>query len=137
MDLMDTYREKVIMSYFYLKTTQEDLLDRIINVGMAGEYREIGETFSPDDHYKFDILQFRNTEDITLNTLIHLYDEMEEAKDLLINVNAITEEEIISVMPLWLDLMGIYDGVDEDDEFEEYDDLEDFENLEDFEDWDE
>lgn len=134
---MEIYKEKVIMSYLCIKTHQEDLMDRIINVGMEGEYKEIGETFSPEDSYVFDILQFRNTEDITLNTLIALYDEMEKAKELIRNVNAISDEEIAAVFPDWLDLITPYYGEDdEDDEFEELNDLENFDNWEDWEDGD-
>lgn len=128
---MDTYREKIIMSYLCIRSAQEDLMDRIVNVGMAGEYKEIGETFSIEDSYEFDIVQFRDTDDITLNTLIHLFDEMEIAKDLIVNVHVITDDEIAEVVPLWLDSVGMYD--DEEDEFEDFDDLEDYENWEDFE----
>lgn len=128
---MDTYREKIIMSYLCIRSAQEDLMDRIVNVGMAGEYKEIGETFSIEDSYEFDIVQFRDTDDITLNTLIHLFDEMEIAKDLILNVHVITDDEIAEVVPLWLDSVGMYD--DEEDEFEDFDDLEDYENWEDFE----
>lgn len=63
---MDTYREKIIMSYLYIKTTQEDLMGRIVNFGMAGEYREISKAFSPMDCYEFAMIQFRDTGDITL-----------------------------------------------------------------------
>jgi len=133
---METYREKVIMSYFGIKTSQEDLLDRIINVGMEGEYKEIGKTFSPEDSYVFDIVQFRNTDDITLNTLLALYDAMEKAKDLIINVNAITEEEISAVFPAWLDLMNHYYGDDDEMDDDDFNDLENLDTLEDWEDLD-
>ncbi len=133
---MDTYREKVIMSYLYIRTAQEDLMDRIVNVGMAGEYQDIGKTFSPDDYYDFDIVQFRDTDDVTLNTLLNLFDEMEAAKDLIKNVNAITDEEIAAVFPDWLDIINPYYSENGEDGFEEYDDLDDFENSEDAEDWD-
>lgn len=131
---MDTYREKLIMSYLCIKTSQEDLMDRIVNVGMAGEYHDIGKTFSPEDSYEFDILQFRNTEDITLNTLIHLFDEMEDAKETIKNVNAITDEEIAEVLPEWLALIGFDQYDDDDDELDGYNDLEDSENWEEWDD---
>lgn len=131
---MDVYREKLIMSYLYIRTSQEDLMDRIVNVGMSGEYQDIGKTFSPDDFYEFDIVQFRNTEDVTLNTLIHLFDEMEDAKETIKNVNAISDEEIDIVLPEWLALIGFYQY--DDDEFDDYNDFEDSENFEDSEDWD-
>lgn len=130
---METYREKVIMSYLGIKTSQEDLMDRIINVGMEGEYKEIGKTFSPEDSYVFDILQFRNTDDITLNTLLALYDDMEQAKDLILNVNAITEEEIAEVFPAWLDLITPYYG--DEEEFDQDDGFIDLENYDNWEDW--
>lgn len=134
---MDTYREKLIMSYLCIKTSQEDLMDRIINVGMAGEYQEIAETFSAEDSYVFDIVQFRDTGDITLNSLIHLFDEMENAKDLIRNIHAITDEEIATVVPQWLDSIGFYEQDEDEDEFkglDDSDDYEDYENWEDLED---
>ena len=131
---MDTYRQKVILSYLCIRTSQEDLMDRIINVGMSGEYQDIGKTFSPEDSYEFDIVQFRDTGDITLNTLIRLFDEMEDAKELIKNIHVITDEEIGQVLPEWLALIG-FDQY-EDDDFDENSNVEDSENLEDWEDWD-
>lgn len=132
---MDPYREKIILSYLCIRTSQEDLMDRIVNVGMAGEYKEIGKSFSVDDTYEFDILQFRNTEDVSLNTLVRLFDELEAAKDTIRNIHALTDSEIASLLPEWLAILGV-DQDDEDDDLDDYNDLEDFENWEDSEDWD-
>lgn len=132
---MDEYRQKLIMSYLLLETAQEDLIDRIINVGMAGEYKEIGDTFSVNDHYAFDVVQFRGTDDFNLNLLLDLYDEMENSMDLIMSVNSITEEEIEEVWPDWLELTN---PDFEDESLESYEDSDDEENpnLEDFDNFD-
>lgn len=103
---MDTYREKIIMSYLYMQSTRDGLLDNIINVAMSGEYKSISETFSLGDSYEFDLLQFRDTDDISLNKLIDVYDEMDAAMDTIINLNVITDEEIEEVEKDWMDLMA-------------------------------
>jgi len=65
-----------------------------------------------------------------------LYDAMEKAKDLIINVNAITEEEISAVFPAWLDLMNHYYGDDDEMDDDDFNDLENLDTLEDWEDLD-
>lgn len=134
---MDTYREKIIMSYLYMQSMRDGLLDNIINVAMSGEYKSISETFSLGDSYEFDLLQFRDTDDISLNRLIDVYDEMDATMDSLINLNVITEEEIEAVEKDWMDLMAmeIMDDVDElleDSDFEEEEIWEEF-GYDDFE----
>src|SRR5690554_698835 len=112
---MDRYREKIIMSYLYLQSMRDGLMDNIINLAMAGEYKSISDTFSLGDSYEFDVLQFRDTDDVNLNRLLDVYDEMDAAMDSLINLNLITEEEIEKVEMDWLDLMA-FNLLDEEDE---------------------
>lgn len=91
---MTAYREKIILTYQVLLKSHEDLVDRIINVGMTGEYAEANEVFKPGDTYKFDLEQFRGTNDINLNMLLAFFDELEEVMNALVNINGITEEEL-------------------------------------------
>ena len=88
------YREKIILAYRALLETHEELLDRIINVGMTGEFAEANETFEPGDSYKFNLEQFRGTKDTNLNLLLKLFDELEAVMNSLANLNGITEEEL-------------------------------------------
>lgn len=130
---MDRYREKIIMSYLDLQSMRDVLMDSIINVAMSGEYKSISDSFSLGDSYEFDLLQFRDTDDASLNRLLDVYDEMDAAMDSLINLNVITEEEIEEVEKDWIDLMSLSDMYDEDDE-DFIDDIiaigEEWENLE-------
>lgn len=91
---MTAYREKIILTYRHLLSVHEELLTRIINVGMTGEYAEINNAFEPDDTFKFELEQFRGTKDVNLNKLIAFFDELENVMNSLANINAITEEEL-------------------------------------------
>ncbi|SHG30812.1 hypothetical protein SAMN05444483_10898 [Salegentibacter echinorum] len=91
---MDLYREKIILTYKHLLKVHEELLTRIINVGMTGEYAEINTVFEPGDTYKFDLDQFRGTEDTNLKILIGFFDELENMMNSLVNINAITENDL-------------------------------------------
>ncbi len=134
---MDEYRRKLIMSYLFLQTSQEDLIDQIINLGMTGVYKHIGDTFLDEDRYVFDVVQFRGTEDFNLNLLLDVYDEMEYSMDLILSENDITDDEVEEV---WIEWMGILDSEEEEDvleDFEDFDDEDDldFEDFGDFETW--
>lgn len=88
------YRDKIILTYRTLLKTHEEILERIINVGMTGQFAEINEIFKPGDTYKFDLEQFRNTTDTNLNLLINFFDELENVMNSLANINGITEEDL-------------------------------------------
>ena len=121
---MDEYRRKLIMAYLFLQSSQEDLIDRIVNLGMTGPYKEIGDTFSKDDRYVFDVVQFRGTEDFNLNLLLAVHDEMEHSMDSILSGNAITDEEVEEVWSEWMELL------EEDDDLEDYEDFDDLDDLE-------
>lgn len=110
------------MSYLFLQSSQEDLIDRIVNLGMAGAYKEIGDTFLTDDRYVFDVVQFRGTDDINLNLLLDVHDEMEYSMDLILSENDITDEEVDEVWSEWMELLE-FDS--EDDALEDHEDFDD------------
>lgn len=91
---MSDYREKIILTYRHLIEMHEELLTRIINVGMTGEYSEVNTVFKPGETYKFDLEQFRGTKDINLNKLLTFFDELENLMNSLANINGITEDEL-------------------------------------------
>ena len=64
------YREKIILTYRHLLEVHEELLTRIINVGMAGEFAEVNSVFEAGDEFQFDPEMFRETTDINLLKLI-------------------------------------------------------------------
>ncbi len=91
---MNSYREKILLTYKFLIKTHEELLTRTINVGMLGEMAEVNKVFAVGDTYNFDIEQFRGTKDTNLNMLIDFFDSLEDLMNSLANINAITEEEL-------------------------------------------
>tara|TARA_R100000935_G_C2733292_1_gene122849 strand:+ start:182 stop:466 length:285 start_codon:yes stop_codon:yes gene_type:complete len=88
------YREKIILAYRALIKMHNKLTDRIINVGMLGEFAEVNAMFQVGDTYNFDLEQFRGTNDVNLNMLLTLFDNLEDIMNSLANINGITEEEI-------------------------------------------
>ncbi len=132
---MDEYRLKLIMSYLYLQYAQEDLISRIINLGMAGVYKDISNTFSKNEKYVFEATQFRGTDDLNLNLLLDVYDEMDNCMGLFLLENDITDEEITEVLPEWLELQDSeyepfesYEDSDDDD-YPDFDDFDAFDRL--------
>ena len=91
---MKPYREKLIMTYNELITFHEELLTRIINVGMTGELEEINQVFEKDDTFQFDKEMFRETNDGNLNLLLELHDRLEDTMNSFANINNITQEEL-------------------------------------------
>ena len=91
---MDTYREKLIMTYNKLIAFHEELLTRIINVGMTGPMGNINEVFEEDDQFQFDKEMFRETQDQNLNLLLELHDRLEDTMNRFAKVNNITQEEL-------------------------------------------
>lgn len=91
---MEAYREKLIMTYRELLKIDEELLERIINVGMTGEMAEINETFQKNDIFQFDKEMFRGTKDQNLNLLLDLHDNLEDTMISFVNINNITQEEL-------------------------------------------
>ena len=88
------YRDKLILTYRALLETHEELMERIINVGMTGQYAEINACFVEGDTFKFDLDMFRDSKDQNLQLLLGLFDELENVMNSLANVNGITEEEL-------------------------------------------
>lgn len=91
---MTPYRKKILMTYKFLIKMHEELLTRTINVGMTGEMAEVNEVFTVGDTYKFDVGQFRGTNDVNLNKLLAFFDELEDVMNSLANINGITAEEL-------------------------------------------
>ncbi len=93
-NFMEVYREKLIMTYKELISFHQELLTRIINVGMTGEMEEINEIFEKDDQFQFDKEMFRGTKDQNLNLLLELHDNLEDTMNSFANINNITQKEL-------------------------------------------
>ncbi len=91
---MEVYRDKLIMTYNELINFHEELLTRIVNVGMTGELEDVNETFEKDNTFQFDKDMFRGTKDQNLNLLLELHDNLEDMMNSFANINNITQEEL-------------------------------------------
>lgn len=92
------YREKIILAYRALIKMHSKLTDRIINVGMLGEFAEVNAVFQVGETYNFDLEQFRGTNDVNLNLLLKLFDDLEDTMNSLANINGITEDDVDDIM---------------------------------------
>ncbi|TBW30246.1 hypothetical protein [Gramella sp. KN1008] len=91
---MEVYREKLIMTYKELLAFHEELLTRIINVGMTGEMEDVNKVFEKNDIFQFEKEMFRGTNDQNLNLLLELHDQLEDTMSNFANINNITQEEL-------------------------------------------
>ena len=91
---MSDYRQKILLSYLALAKAHDALTDRIINVGMLGEFADVNSVFSEGDTFKFDLEMFRDSKDQNLLLLFDLFDKLEETMDALANINGFTEEDL-------------------------------------------
>ena len=91
---MNEYRQKILLSYVALAKAHDALTDRIINVGMLGEYAEVNQTFVEGDTFRFDLEMFRDSKDQNLLLLFELFDKLEVTMNSLANINGIKEEEL-------------------------------------------
>ena len=91
---MNEYRQKILLSYLALVKAHDSLTDRIINVGMLGEYVEVNKTFVEGDTFRFNLEMFRDSKDQNLLMLFELFDKLEDTMNSIANINGFTEEEL-------------------------------------------
>ena len=91
---MSDYRNKILLSYVALAKAHDSLTDRIINVGMLGEFADVNEVFRKGDTFEFNLEMFRDSNDQNLHLLFDLFDRLEETMNSLANINGITEEDL-------------------------------------------
>jgi len=91
---MSIYRKNIIWNYKYLLSVHEELMTRIINLGMNFEQSEINNMFEASDTYAFQIEHFMESKDPNVTKLVEFYEELENLMNFMANINAITEEEL-------------------------------------------
>ncbi len=91
---VDIYRANLIESYKMLLNYHKEIFDCAINLGMAGELKEIDESFDVGDIYHFDIEQLKGHNDVNLNIFIELYEKLNDTLNTIANINAISEDEL-------------------------------------------
>ena len=91
---MEPYRERLIETYKYLLDVHSETMNHIVNLAMAGELKEIDESFEAGDIFQFDIDHFKDTNDTNLNMLIDFHENLNDMMVSIGNINALKEEEL-------------------------------------------
>lgn len=104
--MTEQYRDKLIYAIDKLSRASEVILDRIINLGMAGEYKELQDTFEEGETFSFHLEFFEDLDDINVQNFLKLHKQMEELIETTININGITRAEL-----------DAWEGEDEEDEY--------------------
>jgi hypothetical protein len=90
------YRETIVEAL--LNVAQIKMFAAMVNVGMAGSLAE-ADAFDLGEVVDFEIEMFEDSGDANLEILIRLIKQMEAARQSLMNLNAIGEDEIEGVPP--------------------------------------
>ena len=95
--MMNDYRKFLLEAINGLLESQELLFSNAINLAMSSEMKEYDELFELGDKYEFDIKQFEDSKDANVQLLVTLVKSLNSARDSIININAITYEELESM----------------------------------------
>ncbi len=95
--MMNDYRKFLLEAIKGLKESQELIFSNAINVAMSSEMKEYDELFELGDKYVFDIKQFEDSKDANVQHLVTLVKSLNSTCDSIININAITDEELESI----------------------------------------
>ena len=93
------YRDTIVEALNNLQKAQTGMFTAMINVGMAGSLVDINTAFDLGEVFNFEIEMFEESGDANLDIIITLIKEMEAAKQSLMNLNAISEDELDEVPP--------------------------------------
>lgn len=91
------YRKMVIKAINTLTTAQISVFTSIVNVGSAGDYKELD--FEEGEEVEFELAHFDTSDDANVQTLMKLFKQMEDTKQRLINLNAVDDDELETVLP--------------------------------------
>jgi hypothetical protein len=91
------YRETIIETLNKLEVAQTRLFTAMVNVGMKGTHIDIDTVFDLGEVYDFEIEMFEDSGDANLDIIVKLLKQMEAAKQSLMNLNAIDEDDIDEV----------------------------------------
>ncbi len=88
------YREQLLESIQSLITIRVSIFTQIVNLAMLGESKSISDAFSVDETFEFELGHFEGSDDQNLLLLIEQCHNVETCVDSIINLNAITEQEL-------------------------------------------
>lgn len=88
------HRFQLAKTVYYLEKTHELLFEQIINLSMAGEYRELQSVFEVGDTFEFSMEHFDDMQDADVNKLRRLCKKSEKMLFHLIEKYQLTDEEV-------------------------------------------
>lgn len=87
------YRDALTEAVNTLQEVENQVFTAMVNVGFAGEYRDISELHEPGEVLNLELAMFEDTNDQNLTSLVELVKEIAAVKMKLINLNALEVEE--------------------------------------------
>ena len=88
------YRVAVLEAVNSLKQMKDTLNQRMLNIAMSGEFKEVDDLFEVGDIIQTDEEMFRNCEDTNIRVLLALRKDVSVVIDKLININNIGDDEL-------------------------------------------
>ena len=89
-----SYRYQLVTAYQNILNFKNELFTDALNIGMAGDMKEINEAFEEGDVFTFSIEHLENSNDVNLQKLVTLLKQMDDTLASLANLNAIQESEL-------------------------------------------
>lgn len=91
---MDMYRKILIENVGELMHERAIVFTQILNLAMFGEMKEINNQFETGETFQFELAHFEDLTDANVQKLISLFKKIDQTILSLINLNAITNEEL-------------------------------------------
>lgn len=91
------YRTSLINAINGLTTSAIQTFTGIVNIGMSGDLKDL--EFEEGEDVDFELAHFDASDDINIQTLVLLYKQIEAAKQKLINLNAVKDDELDLILP--------------------------------------
>lgn len=89
-----SYRESLLSSIYLLETLKSSILANACDIMMAGELKEWSDSIPEDEEFDIDLEVFEGCDDVNIKLLMKLFHEVEFKQDYLLNINAISSEEL-------------------------------------------
>jgi hypothetical protein len=93
------YRQTIVEALNVLNVAQIKIFTAMVNVGMAGSLSDLADAYDLGEVVDFEIEMFAESGDANLEIIIKLISQMEAARQSLMNLNVIGEDEIEKVAP--------------------------------------
>jgi hypothetical protein len=93
------YRDTILEALNKIEVAQTRMFTAMVNVGMSGSLVDLTDAFDLGEVVNFEIEMFEDSGDVNLEIIIKLIKQMEVAKQSLMNLNAIDQDELDEVPP--------------------------------------